>query len=49
MTTGPQDHTDDVMSEPADARVSVEAVLALRGSGWEGDLEQLRADWSRTG
>ena len=29
-------------------RLSTEDVLALRGSGWEGDLEQLRAGWSRT-
>jgi Arc/MetJ family transcription regulator len=30
------------------ARLTTEGVLALRGSGWEGDLEQLRAGWSRT-
>jgi Arc/MetJ family transcription regulator len=29
-------------------RLSTEDVLALRGSGWEGDLAQLRAGWSRT-
>jgi hypothetical protein len=29
-------------------RQRVEDVLAMRGSGWEGDLEQLRAGWSRT-
>lgn len=29
-------------------RLSTEDVLALRGSGWEGDLEQLCAGWSRT-
>jgi Arc/MetJ family transcription regulator len=28
-------------------RLSTEDVLALRGSGWEGDLAQLRAGWSR--
>ena len=46
---GPVNDTDDVTSEPADARVSVEDVLAMRGTGWEGDLEQLRGGWSRTG
>lgn len=29
-------------------RRSTEDVLALRGSGWEGDLGRLRAGWSRT-
>jgi len=31
-----------------DADASTEDVLALRGSGWEGDLEQLRSVRSAT-
>lgn len=28
-------------------RMSTAQVLALRGSGWEGDLDELRAGWAR--
>ena len=29
-------------------RMTVDEAIAMRGSGWEGDLMQSRADWART-